>query len=179
MRLRLIHSPATGRLATAAAGERPCPPPQHRPRSGGRRPLRPLSSEGWSRPSTGLSPRSLRETSGREEQAVDPAGSTPSPASPSSYLGMGTPSAQAASEGPTCHLPSQAKRSFVVKGIQGRGGRPGISPRISPISWSQSLKSQSGRQDSNLRPSAPKAPALPSCATPRLWQLKGRWGQGP
>ncbi len=26
---------------------------------------------------------------------------------------------------------------------------------------------QSGRQDSNLRPSAPKAPALPSCATPR------------
>ena len=31
----------------------------------------------------------------------------------------------------------------------------------------QSLRSQSGRQDSNLRPSAPKAPALPSCATPR------------
>ncbi len=26
---------------------------------------------------------------------------------------------------------------------------------------------KSGRQDSNLRPSAPKAPALPSCATPR------------
>ena len=26
---------------------------------------------------------------------------------------------------------------------------------------------RSGRQDSNLRPSAPKAPALPSCATPR------------
>ena len=26
---------------------------------------------------------------------------------------------------------------------------------------------ESGRQDSNLRPSAPKAPALPSCATPR------------
>jgi hypothetical protein len=27
---------------------------------------------------------------------------------------------------------------------------------------------KSGRQDSNLRPSAPKAPALPSCATPRM-----------
>ena len=35
----------------------------------------------------------------------------------------------------------------------------------------QSLKSQSGRQDSNLRPSAPKAPALPSCATPRWWEI--------
>ncbi len=34
----------------------------------------------------------------------------------------------------------------------------------------QSLKSQSGRQDSNLRPSAPKAPALPSCATPRPFE---------
>ena len=38
----------------------------------------------------------------------------------------------------------------------------------------QSLKSQSGRQDSNLRPSAPKAPALPSCATPRLYHLSPR-----
>jgi hypothetical protein len=34
--------------------------------------------------------------------------------------------------------------------------------------WVETLKSQSGRQDSNLRPSAPKAPALPSCATPRF-----------
>ena len=30
---------------------------------------------------------------------------------------------------------------------------------------------ESGRQDSNLRPSAPKAPALPSCATPRLLDI--------
>jgi hypothetical protein len=29
----------------------------------------------------------------------------------------------------------------------------------------------SGRQDSNLRPSAPKADALPSCATPRKSEL--------
>ena len=29
----------------------------------------------------------------------------------------------------------------------------------------------SGRQDLNLRPSAPKADALPGCATPRLFQL--------
>ena len=35
----------------------------------------------------------------------------------------------------------------------------------------QSVKSQSGRQDSNLRPSAPKAPALPSCATPRSFVI--------
>ena len=34
-----------------------------------------------------------------------------------------------------------------------------------PIANSKFL--ESGRQDSNLRPSAPKAPALPSCATPR------------
>ena len=41
---------------------------------------------------------------------------------------------------------------------------------FAPLSHSwifDSLRSQSGRQDSNLRPSAPKAPALPSCATPR------------
>ncbi len=38
---------------------------------------------------------------------------------------------------------------------------------LSSCSWSQSIGEQSGRQDSNLRPSAPKAPALPSCATPR------------
>jgi hypothetical protein len=30
---------------------------------------------------------------------------------------------------------------------------------------------ESGRQDSNLRPSAPKAPALPSCATPRSFVI--------
>ena len=35
--------------------------------------------------------------------------------------------------------------------------RKGISPHISPLSLGQSVKSQSGRQDSNLRPSAPKA----------------------
>ena len=33
------------------------------------------------------------------------------------------------------------------------------------------LRNQSGRQDSNLRPSAPKAPALPSCATPRYLHI--------
>ena len=38
----------------------------------------------------------------------------------------------------------------------------------------QSLRSQSGRQDSNLRPSAPKAPALPSCATPRVASTVGQ-----
>ena len=37
------------------------------------------------------------------------------------------------------------------------GGRP---PDARPQNWS-------GRQDSNLRPSAPKADALPGCATPR------------
>ncbi len=62
---------------------------------------------------------------------------------------------------------------------RGRGhlgyARAGISPQISPLSLCQSLKSQSGRQDSNLRPSAPKAPALPSCATPRLLECS-RWG---
>jgi len=38
-----------------------------------------------------------------------------------------------------------------------KGGEIGSSPRISTLSLWQSLKSQSGRQDSNLRPSAPKA----------------------
>ena len=33
---------------------------------------------------------------------------------------------------------------------------------------------KSGRQDSNLRPSAPKAPALPSCATPRVASTVGQ-----
>lgn len=33
---------------------------------------------------------------------------------------------------------------------------------------------ESGRQDSNLRPSAPKAPALPSCATPRWADHRGQ-----
>ncbi len=42
-----------------------------------------------------------------------------------------------------------------------------LSCRFSCKHLGPSLKSQSGRQDSNLRPSAPKAPALPSCATPR------------
>jgi hypothetical protein len=37
----------------------------------------------------------------------------------------------------------------------------------------------SGRQDSNLRPSAPKADALPGCATPRLGRrLAGAWRLG-
>lgn len=36
------------------------------------------------------------------------------------------------------------------------------------------LSLESGRQDSNLRPSAPKAPALPSCATPRRCDCSGR-----
>ena len=49
-----------------------------------------------------------------------------------------------------------------------------IWARLGHAPWGQSLKSQSGRQDSNLRPSAPKAPALPSCATPRRWDCSGR-----
>ena len=44
---------------------------------------------------------------------------------------------------------------------------------LSGSPFRQPSKSQSGRQDSNLRPSAPKAPALPSCATPRLLECSG------
>ena len=53
--------------------------------------------------------------------------------------------------------------------IHGHAGpcEPGFERILSGSPWGQSLRSQSGRQDSNLRPSAPKAPALPSCATPR------------
>ena len=42
-----------------------------------------------------------------------------------------------------------------------------LYPQSYPQALRVFLRSQSGRQDSNLRPSAPKAPALPSCATPR------------
>ena len=43
-----------------------------------------------------------------------------------------------------------------------RGTKKGSQNPLEPLHWNGS-----GRQDSNLRPSAPKAPALPSCATPR------------
>ena len=46
-----------------------------------------------------------------------------------------------------------------------------LGTKLGTYPLSQSAKSQSGRQDSNLRPSAPKAPALPSCATPRTQTL--------
>ena len=39
---------------------------------------------------------------------------------------------------------------------------------------SAKLGEWSGRQDSNLRPSAPKADALPGCATPRLRPRLGK-----
>ena len=52
----------------------------------------------------------------------------------------------------------------------------GISPQISPISPGQSLKSQSGRQDSNLRPSAPKALEIGS---PRATATTGFAGSKP
>ena len=35
--------------------------------------------------------------------------------------------------------------------------------------WPGIDETQSGREDLNLRPSAPKADALPGCATPRCW----------
>ena len=53
----------------------------------------------------------------------------------------------------------------------GRLALNGFWARFGRSPEGQSVKSQSGRQDSNLRPSAPKAPALPSCATPRFRQL--------
>ena len=56
---------------------------------------------------------------------------------------------------------------------------PFCVPFACPL-FSQSLRIQSGRQDSNLRPSAPKAPALPSCATPRNPHRVGHnWHLGP
>ena len=59
----------------------------------------------------------------------------------------------------------------------GQRGQPFVHfPYIAPFGQKRGLPEPprtlavtgSGRQDSNLRPSAPKAPALPSCATPRL-----------
>ena len=52
------------------------------------------------------------------------------------------------------HLEHNGPKTATKKGPQNRR---------EPLRWNGS-----GRQDSNLRPSAPKAPALPSCATPRL-----------
>ncbi len=40
-------------------------------------------------------------------------------------------------------------------------------PEMSTVSWDFTLKNWSGRLDSNQRPPAPKAGALPGCATPR------------
>ena len=57
-----------------------------------------------------------------------------------------------------------------------RAGTRHFEPVLSPQGRGRILKSQSGRQDSNLRPSAPKAPALPSCATPRRIHLSRRAG---
>src|SRR5215470_12316418 len=44
-------------------------------------------------------------------------------------------------------------------------GRWGCHPAVTP-EWT--FGKWSGREDSNLRPPAPKAGALPGCATPRL-----------
>src|SRR5512140_3407957 len=44
----------------------------------------------------------------------------------------------------------------------------GLEGRCSiQLSYGRLLPTKSGREDSNLRPSAPKADALPGCATPR------------
>ena len=48
--------------------------------------------------------------------------------------------------------------------------RPTIDDHVSTLSrvyWSVNKNQKSRWQDSNLRPSAPKADALPDCATPR------------
>ena len=49
---------------------------------------------------------------------------------------------------------------FRERGLPVRYNPSPMSPGRTPVTWS-------GRQDSNLRPSAPKADALPGCATPR------------
>ena len=52
--------------------------------------------------------------------------------------------------------------------VQNAASGAAVTRFFTRLGLMQSLRSQSGRQDSNLRPSAPKAPALPSCATPRM-----------
>ena len=43
-------------------------------------------------------------------------------------------------------------------------------PELAEGAFQTDIVRWSGRQDSNLRPSAPKADALPDCATPRCHQ---------
>ncbi len=63
-------------------------------------------------------------------------------------------------------------------GIRTRGRRLG-RPTLYQLSYTRPLRlppfhSRSGREDSNLRPSAPKADALPGCATSRRNALQHR-----
>ena len=79
----------------------------------------------------------------------------------------------AGAEAPFVHLsynhPKQAPEtnleschSYIFRTLALLGEKEGL-----PESPGTLAVTESGRQDSNLRPSAPKAPALPSCATPR------------
>jgi len=60
-------------------------------------------------------------------------------------------------------------RSFFmgIRRTSDRGFRT-VEPDLFSFFALTSFKNWSGRQDLNLRPSAPKADALPDCATPRL-----------
>ena len=79
--------------------------------------------------------------------------------------------------------PERGERSCGDRGARGAAGLAGSRcpvtvpgptkawapcPHLAHKAGGRSSRIQSGRQDSNLRPSAPKAPALPSCATPRI-----------
>ena len=78
--------------------------------------------------------------------------------------------------------PERGERTCGDRGARGAAGLAGsrcpvtvprptqawaLCPHLAHKAGGRSSKNKSGRQDSNLRPSAPKAPALPSCATPR------------
>src|ERR1700679_91973 len=66
--------------------------------------------------------------------------------------------------------------SFAVAAVREHARIGGVSSCTSGCTWNQKLRRReivtacfnwSGRQDSNLRPPAPHASALPGCATPR------------
>ena len=78
----------------------------------------------------------------------------PSPKAPYSYASTRS--------GNGCRSPSGPSPKFLRTLAQKGGTKKGSKNPLEPLHWNGS-----GRQDSNLRPSAPKAPALPSCATPR------------
>ena len=61
---------------------------------------------------------------------------------------------------------SSNMRGKTVRDLASRDD-PNFDARIQSSSR-RAVRKWSGRQDSNLRPSAPKADALPGCATPRL-----------